>query len=444
MEKQKTINKEIKFSGKGLHTGNDVTVCLKPAAENTGIIFVRVDLEQRPEIKASVENIIMDSSVPRCTAIGRDGVVIYTLEHFLSALYGAGIDNLVVEIDNNELPGLDGSGYEFYKAIKDIDVQEQGALREHIDIQEPISVSQNGASILLVPDNQLKINYTLDYQHPFLQVQFFSSSINPETFERDIVSCRTFCLEEEAKELQALGLGKGANYSNTLVVGDRGVIQNRVKFPDEFVRHKVLDFLGDLYLLGRPVRGQVFAFKSGHYLNLELVKKISRQKQMYEKRGFIPQYHLGTFRELDVQQVMKILPHRYPFLLVDRILELEKGKKAVGIKNVTINENFFSGHFPTRPVMPGVLMIEAMAQTGGVLMLTNEVHHGKLALFMAMDHVKFRKLVEPGDQLVMEVEVVKDKDRIAQIRGVARVEGKVVAEADMVFSFVDASFLNRG
>jgi UDP-3-O-[3-hydroxymyristoyl] N-acetylglucosamine deacetylase / 3-hydroxyacyl-[acyl-carrier-protein] dehydratase len=443
MEKQRTIKEEIKLPGRGLHTGNNVSMTLKPAEENRGINFVRLDLAHRPMIRACVENVIQNSAIPRCTSIGSEGVVIFTIEHLMSALYGLGIDNLSVEIDNNELPGLDGSGNEFYQAIKRVGIEEQSQPREFIDIQEPISVNSNGASILMVPDREFKIHYVLNYPNPFLQAQFFSAVIDPETFEREIAPCRTFCLEQEALELQAQGLGKGANYTNTLVVGEDGVIGNTVKFSDEFARHKVLDFIGDIYLLGKPIHGQVFAFKSGHYLNLELVKKILKQRQVYAKRSFLPENQLGDRRELDIHQIMKILPHRYPFLLVDRIIEMEKGKRAVGIKNVTANEEFFQGHFPTRPVMPGVLMIEAMAQTGGVLILTNEAHYGKVALFMATDKVKFRKLVEPGDQLVMEVEVLRDKDRMAQIRGVAKVENKVVAEAEMVFSFIDASFLNR-
>jgi len=442
--KQCTLGAEVSLVGTGLHTGNDVTVMMKPAPENEGIVFVRTDMADAPRVKASVENICADSGVPRCTSIGRGEVVIHTVEHLMSALCGLGIDNIVVEINGNELPGLDGSGLEFFQALKKADVKEQEADKDVIEVKEPICVNSNGASILVVPADEFKISYALDYENPYLHAQFFSSVVNSETFEAEIAPCRTFCLEDEAKALQSSGLGKGANYDNTLVVGKNGVIGNEVKFHDEFARHKVLDFIGDLYLLGKQLKGHVFAVKSGHALNFELVKKIQQQRQRYREQGAIPAAALGGETQLDVQQIMSILPHRYPFLLVDRIVEIKKGKQAIGIKNVTMNENFFTGHFPSRPVMPGVLMVEAMAQTGGVLVLTSGEHDGKLALFMAADNVKFRKVVIPGDQLVMETTLVRDRPRTAMIHGVARVDGEVVAQADMMFSFIDPIFLSEG
>ena len=440
--KQRTIKTECTFSGVGLHTGCHAKVACKPVHENTGINFVRVDLEGRPVIKVDPLNIHIDTTMPRCTAIGRNSKAIYTVEHFMSALCGLGITNLAVEIDANELPGLDGSGIDFLKAIKNTGIVEQDAEAPYFQIKEPLGVEMNGCSIFVVPAEELRISYTLDYDHPVLRSQFFSAVIDAPTYEKEIAPCRTFCLESEAKELRARGLGKGANYQNTLVVGKKGVTENKVRFPDEFARHKVLDFIGDLYLLGMPIRGHVFAVKSGHTLNIELLKKILIQKEKYEKKGNALIPTIKGEKELDINGIMKILPHRYPFLLVDRVIEIEKGKKAIGIKNVTINENFFQGHFPTRPVMPGVLMVEAMAQVSGVVILTNETHRGKVAFFMAVDNVKFRKVVNPGDQLVMEIEVVRDKSRIAQTRGQAKVNGEVVAEADMVFSFTDAAFLD--
>lgn len=440
-EKQRTIKKELSLKGVGLHTGSEVTIRLKPAEENAGITFIRVDVPGRPAIKALLENVLTEGGLPRCTSIGKDNVAIHTVEHFLGALFGLGIDNAIVEIDGNELPGLDGSGIEFLKAIKEAGVIEQSASKEYIDIKESIGVNDEEASILIVPDKEFKISYTLDYDHPFLNSQFFSATINSGTFEKEIALCRTFCLEKEANELRTGGLGKGANYENTLVVGNQGVIQNQVRFPDEFARHKVLDFIGDLYLLGKPIRGHVFAIKSGHSLNIELLKRIVKQQKDYEKKDIVSSHEFADQKELDIHQIMKILPHRHPFLFVDRVIELEKGKRAVGIKNVTINDNFFQGHFPSRPVMPGVLMVEAMAQVGGIMVLTNEAHHGKVALFMATDNVKFRKLVEPGDQLLLEVQIERDRPRTALIRGQAKVAGEIVAEADILFSFTDISFL---
>ena len=445
INKQKTLKKEIVIKGSGLHTGNPVTARLKPAEAGAGIIFIRVDLPGQPCIVPALENVSIDNTVPRCTSLRKNDIVIHTVEHFMAVLFGFGIDNLSIEIDSNELPGLDGSGKSFLEQIRAAGIVEQEAAREHISIREPVSVHNNGASILIVPADELKVSYALNYDHPLLQAQFFSSIVNQETFEKDIAPSRTFCLEEEASELQASGLGKGANYDNTLVVGQKGVIQNTVRFPDEFARHKVLDLIGDLYLLGKPIKGHVFAMRSGHTLNIELLKKIHRQYA----RETAPAADLSSFAadspaELDIQAIMKILPHRYPFLLVDRIVDMETGKRAVGLKNVTINDNFFTGHFPTRPVMPGVLMIEAMAQVGGILMMTNRKHRGKVALFMATDKVKFRKLVNPGDQLRMEVEVLRDRSRTAVLRGVATVGSEVVAEAEMTFSFLDEKFLNRG
>jgi len=440
-EKQKTIKKEISFSGVGLHTGNEVNICLKPAGGNAGIRFIRIDLPGNPTIYTDINHISADTEVPRCTTIGKGEALIHTVEHFMAALLGAGIDNLIVEIDGNELPAIDGCGLEYLRGIKEIGVIEQNAEREFIKIREPISVSYNGSSIFILPGNDFKISYILDYKHPFLQAQIYETTISQDSFENEIAPSRTFCLEEEAFDLQSRGLGQGATYDNTLVVGEKGVIKNKTRFVNEFARHKVLDFIGDLYLLGKPIQGHVFAIKSGHALNIELLKKIAYQKKLYDKKVFIPDHSLGKNTELDIQQIMNILPHRYPFLLVDRVVQLEKGKKAVGIKNVTINENFFCGHFPTRPIMPGVLMVEALAQLGGIVVLSNEEHKGKLALFMAVDKVKFRKIVEPGEQLILEVEVIRDRARTALLQGKAKVGGSIVAEAEVMFSYTDASFL---
>jgi len=440
--KQKTIKKECIFLGIGLHTGRDVEVKCLPADENSGINFIRVDLPDRPKIKVDPPNIHIDTSMPRCTAIGKGEESIYTVEHFMSVLSGLEISNLNVEINANELPGLDGSGIDFLKEIKKTGIVEQNADAPFFEIKEPIGVELNGCSIYMVPAKDFQISYTLDYDHPVLKSQFFSMVINDQTFEKEIAPCRTFCLEKEANELQARGLGQGATHKNTLVVGKNGVIKNKVRFPDEFARHKVLDFIGDLYLMGMPIRGHVFAVKSGHTLNIELLKKILKQKEKYEKKSNVSFSVTEGQKEMSSADIMKVLPHRYPFLLVDRVINIEMGKRGTGIKNVTGNEDFFQGHFPSRPVMPGVLMIEAMAQTAGVIILTNKAHRDKVAFFMAVDNVKFRKVVVPGDQLIMEVEVVRDGSRIARTHAVSKVNEEIVAEADMVFSFTDASFLD--
>ncbi|HLF18244.1 MAG TPA: UDP-3-O-acyl-N-acetylglucosamine deacetylase [Candidatus Omnitrophota bacterium] len=442
MAKKRTIKKEFSLSGVGLHTGEKATLTFKPGGIHEGIKFIRVDLPGHPVIKAEADSIVYQGGPPRCTSIGDAKASIHTVEHLMSVLAGLGIDNIIIEIDKREVPGLDGSGADFLKAFKEAGLLAQEEEREIFTVKEPVGVRQNGASLYIFPSEHFEVTYTLDYNHPFLRSQVFSSVINEAIFEKEIAPCRTFCLEKEAQELKKQNLGRGATFKNTLVVGDKGVIDNKLRFDNEFARHKVLDFIGDLYLLGIPIVGSVFAVRSGHYLNIQLLKRVVEQKKWYEHKGIVPGYNVKGKKEYDIDDIMKILPHRYPFLLVDRVIEIERGKRAIGVKNVTINDSFFQGHFPTRPVMPGVMMIEAMAQTAGVVVLTNEVHYGKVAFFMAVDNVKFRKVVVPGDQLMMEVEVVKDKAKIAQIHAVSKVGDEVVAEADMVFSFTDSSYLD--
>lgn len=441
-QNHKTILKETSIKGVGLHTGCDVEIILKPAEAGTGIRFQRVDLALKPIIKANIENVCFDSKLTRCTTIGSNDCVIHTIEHLMSALAGLGITNLHVDINASELPGCDGSAKDLVEAIKKAGIKEQDSAVDTFKVTSSVGVSNNGASIFIAPADDLIISYVLDYDHPMLHSQFFEIAVNQETYEKQIAPSRTFCLEREAIELQKNGLGKGANYQNTLVVGEKGVLENKVRFMDEFARHKILDIIGDLYLLGSPLKGHIFAVKSGHELNTQLLKKITEQKKMEAIKTKRADYDLSGKKEIDIQGIMDVLPHRYPFLLVDRVIEIEHGKKAIGIKNVTINDGFFQGHFPTRPVMPGVLMVEAMAQTAGVVVLTNPAHRGKLAFFMAVDNVKFRKVVTAGDQLMMEVEVVRDRSRVTQIHAVSKVDGDVVAEADMTFSFTESSYLD--
>lgn len=438
---QRTIKNEVTLKGVGIHTGCNVEIRLIPAEVDAGIQFVRVDLKDRPAIKADPKSVSGSNDHVRRTILGKDECGIQTIEHFMSALFGYGITNLIVEINANELPGMDGSASLFVEMLEKAGVLEQDKEQDVYSIMEAIGVVSGDSSIYVVPSDEFKISYALNYEDSFLGSQFFSRSIDKDVYLKEIASCRTFCLESEAAILKKNGFGKGASYENTLIVGEAGVKNNKLRFPDEFVRHKVLDLIGDLYLLGFPLKGHFFAVKSGHNLNIQMMKKIAEQKEKYKKvyKPFTIEEGKNT---IDVQEICKILPHRYPFLLVDRIIEIEEGKRAVGIKNVTINDNFFQGHFPTRPVMPGVLMVEAMAQTGGAAVLTNPVHHGKLAFFMAVNNVKFRKVVSPGDQLVMEAIVIRDKARIAQVKGVSRVDGEIVAEADMMFSFTDATYLD--
>jgi UDP-3-O-[3-hydroxymyristoyl] N-acetylglucosamine deacetylase / 3-hydroxyacyl-[acyl-carrier-protein] dehydratase len=436
MLKQKTISKEAVLKGKGLHTGHDVNVVFKPAAAHEGIRFVRTDLADRPVMELGDMDVIGGGDAGRYSALKNKGAFIYTVEHLVSALAGLGIDNITIEIDGDEVPGFDGSAQAYVQALKSAGVVELPADKEYFQIKEPICVAKDGASVMIMPAEDFRISYALEYPHPMLR-QTVTFVLTPGTYEKELSSCRTFCLKEEADALLARGLGQGASTANTLVFGAQGVLDNTLRFPDEAARHKVLDCLGDLYLLGLPIKGHVFAFKSGHNLNRELLKKIAQQKKKYEAAHapFKVEYMPGS--SLDVRGIMSIIPHRYPFLLVDRILELESGKRAVAIKNVTANEAFFQGHFPGKPVMPGVLMLEAMAQVTAVTLLSTPALLGKIGFYMSIDAVKFRKVVEPGDQLVMEIEVVKARSRIAQAKGVCKVDGQIVCEAEMGFAFGD-------
>lgn len=437
MDFQKTIKGPVSTKGIGLHSGKPVSVTFKPSMPDTGINFMRVDLPERPIIKAHISKLVDLTKSPRRTTVGQDEAEVQTIEHFMASLAGLCIDNIIVEIDGSEMPGLDGSATDFVDLLLKAGLETQDAPRREFSVTEPLWIEEGSASLVILPADNFKISYTLNYEHSGLSSQHISLLLGDGVFKADIAPARTFCMENETKALMSQGLGKGATYENTLVVGKTGVIKNKLRFEDEFTRHKILDLIGDLYLLGMPLKGHVIAIRSGHPLNLKLVQRIYQQMQRRREGGVrTVEYHMAK-PQMEIGDIQKILPHRYPFLLIDKVLELEEGKRCKALKNVTINDYFFRGHFPGRPIMPGVLIVEAMAQTAGILILCRKENQGKLVYFLGIDNVRFRKTVVPGDQLILEVDVVKIKSKTGVAKARAYVDNKEVAEAELMFSLVE-------
>ena len=432
--KQRTLVSKVEFSGKGLFSGEEARLVLKPADEDTGLVFVRTDVSGRPQIPATGSFV---SNTSRRTTLSLGGVSIETVEHVLSALAALPVDNCVMEIDAAEVPCIgDGSSLPFIEKMNEAGIKEQQAERRGFSPTQPIIVCDGDVSLMCLPaDGELIISYFLQYDHPAIGAQMYSVRAVPETLWKEVAPTRTFCLKEEADVLKKMGYGKGANYNNTLVIGKDGIIENTLRFPDEFARHKILDMIGDLALLGADIQGHVVGVRSGHTQNVLLVKKMAKELEKNEKDL--------TKEYLDIRAIQEVLPHRYPFLLVDRVIKLEGEKRAVGIKNVTFNEEFFQGHFPGIPIMPGVLQIEAMAQLAGVLLLRRLKNTNLMAVLLSIDGVKLRKPVVPGDQLVLEAEAVKVKTRTGQVNTKATVDGKVVAEAQIKFMLVDKDKLTQ-
>jgi UDP-3-O-[3-hydroxymyristoyl] N-acetylglucosamine deacetylase/3-hydroxyacyl-[acyl-carrier-protein] dehydratase len=437
---QQTINGPASFSGVGLHSGNAVTMTFLPAPPNSGIRFRRVDLEGKPEIEARVENVVETN---RSTTLAKGHTRIHTVEHVLATFAGFGIDNAVVELDANEPPVGDGSARQYCKMIETTGIVPQDERREVYAITAPIELEMGETTMTLFPHDGFKLSCTSsDRQGRF--TQFYSTELSPKNWEKELSQARTFCFYEEIEFLIKNGLIKGGSLENAVVIRDDAVLTNEpLRYPDEFVRHKMLDILGDLLLLGRPVHGHLIAVKPSHAANCELVRRISTQMRKPQTFGPPPQTKLAKTvpngpvegelpAHLDTEGVMRILPHRYPFLMVDRIAKIE-GNCIVGVKGVTINEPFFQGHFPGHPIMPGVLQLEAIAQVAGILMLRQAENAGQIAYFMSAEDVKWRKPVHPGDTLVIEVEMTKMRGKLGKAKGVCKVQGEIVSEAEVTF-----------
>jgi len=441
---QQTLNRPAAFSGIGLHSGNRVNMTLLPAPANSGVRFRRVDLDGKPEIEARVEHV---TDTNRSTTIARGNVKIHTVEHVLAALAGYGIDNAIIELDANEPPIADGSSREFCKIIQAAGIAPLAEKRETFTPTEPIEMQSGETVMTLFPYDGFKITCTsADKQGRF--TQFYSTDITPKTWERELSHARTFCFYEEIEYLFKNGLIKGGSLENAVVIRDDAVLTTEpLRYNEEFVRHKMLDIVGDLSLLGRPLRGHLIAVKPSHAANCEFARLIQAQmnKPLRAAQTFspppaknAPQPLPSADGSMGIEEVMKLLPHRPPFLLVDRILKIE-GNQIVGLKNVTMNEDFFRGHFPGHPIMPGVLQLEAMAQIAGILLLKRIEVANQIAYFMSAEEVKWRKPVVPGDVLVIEVDLTKIRGKIGKAKGVCKVDGEVVSEAEVTFMLRDAS-----
>jgi len=430
---QHTLASSASLAGSSLHTGEKVTLTLHPAPVGFGRKFKRVDLPDEPTIDAHCSNV---KTVERSTTLAEGNVKVHTVEHVLSALAGLGVDNVLIEMDANEPPIGDGSAAPFVELIKKAGIVAQDAPRTYFEVTEPIHLETKGGSIMtIVPDDKFRISCTnVGPEGRF--TQFFSTEINAETYQAELAAARTFVFYEDVRPLMEKGLIKGGSLENALVIrGDAVMSKEALRFKDEFVRHKILDIVGDLALFGRPIKGHVIAVKPGHGPNTELAKVLTK-KNAQLMAMIPPAITVKGGSVMDINNVMQVLPHRYPFLMVDRIVGFEGDSKCTGVKSVTINEPFFQGHFPGHPVMPGVLQLEAMAQVASIAFLRQQTTTAKIGYFMSADSVKFRKPVLPGDTLFIHVEVTKSKRNIAKAAGKCVVNGEVVSEAEMMFAFI--------
>lgn len=434
---QRTIQKQFSFQGVGLHTGKVGRVKVSPLPTGSGIRFYRSDLNA--EIPLSPHGVT--ATARGTTLTGEKNASIHTVEHFLAAAHGMGMDNLRVEMDSEEMPIMDGSSANFCRMFQEAGAVEQGSPVAPLKVTSTMEMSFGDTYLKVEPAEGLYLDVTTSFPYPGLENQQKAFHLRAGSFEEELASARTFCFEEEVQQLRAQGLIKGGDLNCALVIGKKGVLNGPFRFEDEIVRHKTLDLLGDLTLLNRPLWAKVTVKKAGHRSHVEMAKAIlekfgtAAEKSKINPRGD---------SMLDILQIQKILPHRYPFLLVDRILELEPNKRVIGIKNVTINEPFFQGHFPGYPIMPGVLVIEAMAQVGGVLFLSENESKGKNLFLAGVENARFRKPIVPGDQIRFEVEVVFRRSTIGKVAAKAYVDGQVAVEAEMTCAIVDQDMGKKG
>lgn len=443
--KQRTILREVSISGKSLHTGEEVHLTLKPAPVNHGIVFQRMDLFGKPELKPLVEFV---TDLVRSTTIADGHAKVNTVEHVLSALSGCGVDNVLVEMDASEPPILDGSAKHFVNLIQQAEPVEQDAERQYFELDEPISVTRGASSIIALPHDGFRVTCTSTDDRG-IHTQHLSLDIDPESYVAQVAPARTFTIYEDIEELLKLGKIKGGSLDSAIVIkGDKILSKEPLRFKEEFVRHKILDIIGDIVLVGMPIKAHFIAVRPGHALNAEL-SKVLRQKMLEKikgaKKAAKPKKAAAVMdvpeTVMDIRRVMDLLPHRYPFIMIDRVIDVVSEDELVALKNVTINEPYFQGHYPGRPVMPGVLQVEAMAQAAGVLLLRKlPVEENKIAFFMSVDKVKFRQAVEPGDSVEIRVKLVKIRgNKIATATGVCTVGGKVVSSAELMFMLADVS-----
>ncbi|SHN01997.1 3-hydroxyacyl-[acyl-carrier-protein] dehydratase /UDP-3-O-[3-hydroxymyristoyl] N-acetylglucosamine deacetylase [Chryseobacterium carnipullorum] len=452
---QKTLQKEVTLSGIGLHTGKEVKLTIKPAKENTGFVFVRTDLEGSPQVEADVNYVV---ATERGTTLEKLGVKITTCEHLLAALVGCDVDNAVLEMDASEPPILDGSSKFFVEAIESVGIVEQNIAREYLVIKEVLSYSDpaSGSEITIIPSDTYEVTTMVDFGTKVLGTQNATLK-NISEFKDEISSARTFSFLHELEMLLDHGLIRGGDISNAIVYVDKdltpetteklkkafgkdnvsirpnGILDNlTLNYPNEAARHKLLDVVGDLALAGVKIKGKVIANKPGHYVNTQFAKKLNRQWKLQKKKN-VPDFDLTKEPVFDINGIMRLMPHRPPFLLIDKILELSDSH-VVGLKNVTMNEPFFVGHFPKEPVMPGVLQVEALAQTGGILVLASVPDPENYSTyFIKIDKVKFKKKVVPGDTIIFKIELIEPIRRgIVHMQGYGYVGGTVVVEAELM------------